>query len=247
MRSMRPRRTSRPEKAVLPACGAKWATSRFVCVLGKRHSGLALRFAFVDPEVANTQVSTQLTVQPVEQGQEVKVQAEIQLDPEYGLGSYDRVSSTMHVPRKSPSGYASRSRPRRHTSSWERSMLRPSHAGHEYAKPSFSEPPPEVKVQQALARLVVIAGRSGDDPLALDDTGEPSVHEFARRFEDIRNMLVERKLRGDDLSAEEALVLTLINDALWSTMEAPKPESERVQLAAQEGELILRTLRDGRP
>jgi hypothetical protein len=101
-----------PEERSPPACGAKWATSRFVCVLGKRHSGLALRFAFVDPEVANTQVSTQLTVQPVEQGQEVKVQAEIQLDPEYGLGSYDRVSSTMHVPRKSPSGYASRSRPR---------------------------------------------------------------------------------------------------------------------------------------
>ena len=126
-------------------------------------------------------------------------------------------------------------------------MLKASHAGHEYAKPSFSEPPTELKLQQALARLLAVAGRSGEDPLALGDTGEPSVYEFARRFEDIRNMLVERKLRGDELSAEEALVLTLINEALWSTMEAPKPESERVRLAVQEGEFILRTLQDGRP
>jgi hypothetical protein len=126
-------------------------------------------------------------------------------------------------------------------------MLKASHAGHEYTKPSFREPPTELALQQALARLLAVAGRIGEDPLALGDTEEPSVHELTRRFEDIRNMLVERKLRGYDLSAEEALVLTLINEALWSTMETPKPGSERVRLALQEGEMILRTLRDGRP
>ena len=67
---------------------------------GNGLSGLALRFAFVDAEVPSTQVSTQLTVQPVEQGQDLivamKVRAETHLDPEYGLGSYDRVSSMIY-------------------------------------------------------------------------------------------------------------------------------------------------------
>jgi hypothetical protein len=121
-------------------------------------------------------------------------------------------------------------------------MIRASHAANEYARPSFSEPPAEIRFRQVLARLLSVAGKGPDDLLALGDSGEPTVEEFARRFEDVRDVLVERRLRGERLSGEEDLVLELINAALWSTMVEPKAESDRVRLAVEEGERLLRSL-----
>lgn len=124
-------------------------------------------------------------------------------------------------------------------------MIRASHGANQYAKPSFREVPTEVRLHQVLARVMRMTTRASGESLSVADSGQPTVDEFVRRFDDVRSELVGRKLRGESLSSEEQLVLDLINDALRSTMTPPRAESERVRTAVEEADLILRDLQSG--
>lgn len=119
-------------------------------------------------------------------------------------------------------------------------MIRASHASKIYAKPSFDEGSVEYRFQQALAQaLARLLQRATDDDLVLGDSGFPMPEEFARRFEDVRDMLVERKLRGKDLAPDEDLVLREINAALQATMVKPAEDLSQVRAALEEAELLL--------
>lgn len=124
-------------------------------------------------------------------------------------------------------------------------MIRPNHGANRYTKPSFREVPTEVRLHQILSSMTRMTERASSESLSVADSGQPTVDEFVRRFDDIRSGLVSRKLKGESLSSEQQLVLDLINDALRATMTPPRAESERVRTAVEEAELILRDLHRG--
>ena len=69
---------------------------------------------------------------------------------------------------------------------------------------------------------------------SLGDAGEPELHRMAERYSDMRDELAYRKLRGDELSAREHLLLLVLNKITQLVMRPQDPISEEVLDAAAE-------------
>jgi hypothetical protein len=122
-------------------------------------------------------------------------------------------------------------------------MLRAEHHTTVYARPTFRTHfgTAARQYQEALRILLPVHEVQTSSPISgLRDSDTLGLDEFVRQHEQERQRLVMRKLRGEQLSSREEVVLHSINAQLERLLPAPERRPDDVTLAVAEARRLSR-------